>query len=100
MLCKLYSKFLFFLVSVTLQVLYKLKTAKIFEKPKFKQTEGQEEDPFAIYLIHLCQESRMLCVAGATHVILFKYSKQEISADVVVSVHGAGWGECCLFSTF
>ncbi|XP_033741005.1 syntaxin-binding protein 5-like isoform X4 [Pecten maximus] len=69
--------------SVTLQVLYKLKTAKIFEKPKFKQTEGQDDDPFAIYLIHLCQESRMLCVAGATHVILFKYSKQEITVDVV-----------------
>ncbi|OWF48268.1 Syntaxin-binding protein 5 [Mizuhopecten yessoensis] len=69
--------------SVTLQVLYKLKTAKIFEKPKFKQTEGQDDDPFAIYLIHLCQESRMLCVAGATHVILFKYSKQEISVDIV-----------------
>ncbi|XP_069133314.1 syntaxin-binding protein 5-like isoform X2 [Argopecten irradians] len=69
--------------SVTLQVLYKLKTAKIFEKPKFKQTEGQDDDPFAIYLIHLCQESRMLCVAGATHVILFKYSKQEVTVDVV-----------------
>jgi syntaxin-binding protein 5 len=46
--------------SVTLQVLYKLKTAKIFEKPK---KESQDDDPFAVYLIYLCPESRTLCVA-------------------------------------
>jgi hypothetical protein len=40
---------------VTLQVLYKLKTAKIFEKPK---KESQDDDPFAVYLIYLCPESR------------------------------------------
>ncbi|XP_071135148.1 syntaxin-binding protein 5-like isoform X5 [Mytilus edulis] len=65
--------------SVTLQVLYKLKTAKIFEKPK---KESQDDDPFAVYLIHLCPESRILCLAGATHLILFKFSKQEISTEV------------------
>lgn len=65
--------------SVNLQVLYKLKTAKIFEKPK---KESQDDDPFAVYLIHLCPESRILCVAGATHLILFKFSKQEVSTEV------------------
>ncbi|XP_052086784.1 syntaxin-binding protein 5-like isoform X1 [Mytilus californianus] len=65
--------------SVTLQVLYKLKTAKIFEKPK---KESQDDDPFAVYLIHLCPESRILCLAGATHLILFKFSKQEVSTEV------------------
>ena len=74
--------FLFF--SVTLQVLYKVKTAKIFEKPKNKVLDGQEDDPFAIYMIYLDQESRLLTLAGATHVILFKFSKQEASIEVPV----------------
>ena len=72
--------------AVTLQVLYKLKTAKIFEKPKNKTLEGQEDDPFAIYLIFLDQDSRLLCLAGATHVMLFKFSKQEVTLEVPVSV--------------
>ena len=70
-------------LSVTLQVLYKLKTAKIFEKPK---KESQDDDPFAVYLIYLCPESRTLCVAGATHLILFKFSKQEVSMEICVSI--------------
>nr|CAD7441657.1 unnamed protein product [Timema bartmani] len=61
----------------TLQVLYKLKTAKVFEKPP-----SLSEDPFAIQLISLCPESRKLCVAGAScHVILFKFRKQESTAE-------------------
>ncbi|XP_069195233.1 syntaxin-binding protein 5 isoform X2 [Procambarus clarkii] len=68
--------------SVSLQVLYKLKTAKVFEKPKTRSIDG-DEDPFAIQHIFLCPESRFLCVAGATsHVILFKYSKQETVAEI------------------
>lgn len=67
-----------------LQVLYKLKTAKIFEKPKMKGTDGQDDDPLAIYHIFLCLESRTLCVAGATHLILFKFSKQEMNVEVTV----------------
>ena len=67
---------------MNLQVLYKLKTAKIFEKPK---KESQDDDPFAVYLIHLCPESRIMCVAGATHLILFKFSKQEVSTEISVS---------------
>ncbi|XP_060577978.1 syntaxin-binding protein 5-like isoform X2 [Ruditapes philippinarum] len=68
--------------AVTLQVLYKVKTAKIFEKPKNKVLDGQEDDPFAIYMIYLDQESRLLTLAGATHVMLFKFSKQESSIEV------------------
>ncbi|XP_069961369.1 syntaxin-binding protein 5 isoform X2 [Cherax quadricarinatus] len=68
--------------SVSLQVLYKLKTAKVFEKPKTRSIDG-DEDPFAIQHIFLCPESRFLCVAGATsHVILFKYSKQETISEI------------------
>ncbi|ERL87147.1 hypothetical protein D910_04547 [Dendroctonus ponderosae] len=68
----------------TLQVLYKLKTSKIFEKPKSRSTES-EEDPFAINLISLCPESRKLCVAGASsHVMLFTYKKTESSDEVMV----------------
>ncbi|CAG9772356.1 unnamed protein product [Ceutorhynchus assimilis] len=68
----------------TLQVLYKLKTAKVFEKPKSRSTES-EDDPFAIHLISLCPESRKLCVAGASsHVIVFTYKKIESIDEVTV----------------
>ncbi|XP_052242226.1 syntaxin-binding protein 5-like isoform X2 [Dreissena polymorpha] len=68
--------------AVTLQVLYKLKTAKMFEKPKNRVLEGQEDDPFAIYMMYLDQESRLLVLAGATHIMLFKFSKQEVTYEV------------------
>ncbi|KAL1509974.1 hypothetical protein ABEB36_004637 [Hypothenemus hampei] len=65
------------------QVLYKLKTSKVFEKSKSRSTES-EDDPFAIHLISLCPESRKLCVAGASsHVILFTYKKSECNEEVM-----------------
>ncbi|XP_076258836.1 syntaxin-binding protein tomosyn isoform X3 [Rhynchophorus ferrugineus] len=68
----------------TLQVLYKLKTAKVFEKPKTRSVDA-DDDPFAIHLISLCPESRKLCVAGASsHVILFTYKKTESNDEVMV----------------
>ncbi|CAH1799063.1 unnamed protein product [Owenia fusiformis] len=76
--------------SVTLQVLYKLKTAKLFEKHKHKKTpEGStdspvDEDPFAIQHISLDLESRILCVAGYSHLMLFRYSKQDASIEFPV----------------
>uniref|UniRef100_A0A6A7FXP2 Syntaxin-binding protein 5-like isoform X2 n=3 Tax=Hirondellea gigas TaxID=1518452 RepID=A0A6A7FXP2_9CRUS len=74
--------------SVSLQFLYKLKTAKVFEKDKSRSNEGgggggHDEDPFAIQHISLCPESRLLCVAGSSsHLILYKYCKQETVAEV------------------
>jgi syntaxin-binding protein 5 len=72
---------------VTLQVLYKLKTAKVFEKPRSKPEKGQEldEDPFAIQNIYLDAESRLMTIAGLTHVLVFKFSKQESIIDLPVS---------------
>ncbi|KAF5302467.1 hypothetical protein FQR65_LT08557 [Abscondita terminalis] len=68
----------------TLQVLYKLKTAKIFEKPKSKSLEN-DDDPFAVQLISMCPESRKLCVAGASsYVILFKFKKAETNEEITV----------------
>lgn len=67
-----------------LQVLYKLKTSKIFDKTKTRAGEN-ECDPFAIEIISLCPESRKLCIAGASsHVILFNYRKHEITEEVTV----------------
>ncbi|KAK3588352.1 hypothetical protein CHS0354_003282 [Potamilus streckersoni] len=66
--------------AVNLQVLYTVKTAKIFEKLKNKSLE--EDDHFAIYHIFFCPESRLMCLAGATHVMLFKFSKQEVTSEV------------------
>ncbi|XP_041353857.1 syntaxin-binding protein 5-like isoform X2 [Gigantopelta aegis] len=69
--------------AVMLQVLYKLKTAKMFDKPK-KSQDGQDDDPFAIQIIYLLQDSRMMCIAGATHCILFRFSKQEANIEIPV----------------
>ncbi|XP_011500953.1 PREDICTED: syntaxin-binding protein 5 [Ceratosolen solmsi marchali] len=68
----------------TLQVLYKLKTAKLFEKNKTHCMENNE-DPLAIQLIFLCPESRKLAVASVgCHIILFKFKKIESMSEVVI----------------
>uniref|UniRef100_A0A673WN59 Syntaxin-binding protein 5-like n=1 Tax=Salmo trutta TaxID=8032 RepID=A0A673WN59_SALTR len=76
--------------AIMLQVLYKLKTAKVFEKAlkggkeEKPSTEIVDEDPFAIQTVSWCPESRMLCVAGVSaHVIIYRFSKQEITTEVV-----------------
>ncbi|XP_034187166.1 syntaxin-binding protein tomosyn isoform X4 [Osmia lignaria lignaria] len=67
----------------TLQVLYKLKTAKLFEKGRTRSIDS-EEDPLAIQLIFLCPESRKLAIAGGgRHVVLFKFKKVESMSEVV-----------------
>ncbi|GFG32353.1 hypothetical protein Cfor_10913, partial [Coptotermes formosanus] len=69
----------------TLQVLYKLKTAKVFEKPRSRSVDGVDEDPLAVQLISLCPESRKLCVAGASsHVVLFKFRKLESVSETAM----------------
>uniref|UniRef100_A0A8D1NCG7 Syntaxin-binding protein 5 n=1 Tax=Sus scrofa TaxID=9823 RepID=A0A8D1NCG7_PIG len=78
--------YLFFLV--TLQVLYKLKTSKVFEKSRNKDdkpnTDIVDEDPYAIQIISWCPESRMLCIAGVSaHVIIYRFSKQEVITEVI-----------------
>lgn len=67
--------------SVSLQILYKLKTAKLFEKPK-RMADNQDDDPYAIQIIFLCPESRMLMVAGTSHIMLFRFCKQEVTVEV------------------
>ncbi|XP_015585078.1 syntaxin-binding protein 5 isoform X9 [Cephus cinctus] len=67
----------------TLQVLYKLKTAKLFEKSRTRSLDS-EEDPLAVQLIFLCPESRKLAIAGSgRHVILFKFKKVESMSEIV-----------------
>ncbi|XP_014616152.1 PREDICTED: syntaxin-binding protein 5 isoform X11 [Polistes canadensis] len=67
----------------TLQVLYKLKTAKLFEKSRARSVDS-EEDPLAIQLIYLCPESRKLAIAGSgKYVVLFKFKKAESMSEVV-----------------
>lgn len=79
--------------SLSLQVLYRLKTSKVFEKSRPKRTGdgGAAEAPMApdkphlaVKQLALCPESRLLAVAGASgHVILFKFRRQEASAESV-----------------
>ncbi|KAG7202209.1 hypothetical protein KM043_015882 [Ampulex compressa] len=67
----------------TLQVLYKLKTAKLFEKGRTRSIDS-EEDPLAIQLIFLCPESRKMAIAGSgRHIILFKFKKVESMSEIV-----------------
>ncbi|XP_051942365.1 syntaxin-binding protein 5-like isoform X13 [Hippocampus zosterae] len=70
--------------ALMLQVLYKLKTAKVFERARGKEEKANadivDEDPFAIQTLCWCPESRMLCVAGVSaHVIVYRFSKQEVA---------------------
>ncbi|XP_068925826.1 syntaxin-binding protein 5 isoform X2 [Petaurus breviceps papuanus] len=74
--------------AITLQVLYKLKTSKVFEKSRNKDdrpnTDIVDEDPYAIQIISWCPESRMLCIAGVSaHVIIYRFSKQEVTTEVI-----------------
>ncbi|XP_029338861.1 syntaxin-binding protein 5 isoform X3 [Mus caroli] len=74
--------------AITLQVLYKLKTSKVFEKSRNKDdrqnTDIVDEDPYAIQIISWCPESRMLCIAGVSaHVIIYRFSKQEVLTEVI-----------------
>ncbi|XP_055011637.1 syntaxin-binding protein 5 isoform X2 [Boleophthalmus pectinirostris] len=74
--------------ALMLQVLYKLKTAKVFERARVKEEKGSadtvDEDPFAVQTLSWCPESRLLCVAGVSaHVIVYRFSKQEVTTDEV-----------------
>ena len=68
---------------MTLQQLYKLKSAKMFDRSKCRP--DSEEDPFAIQHIYLCEDTRLLLLAGHTHVVLFRYSKSDSVIDLIVS---------------
>ncbi|XP_017587380.1 PREDICTED: syntaxin-binding protein 5-like isoform X9 [Corvus brachyrhynchos] len=73
--------------AITLQMLYKLKTSKVFEKQKVGEgkatAEIVEEDPFAIQMMYWCPESRIFCVAGVSaYVIVYKFSKHEVNTEI------------------
>uniref|UniRef100_A0A7N6BN38 Syntaxin-binding protein 5-like n=1 Tax=Anabas testudineus TaxID=64144 RepID=A0A7N6BN38_ANATE len=74
--------------AIMLQVLYKLKTAKVFDRNRSREDKGSadvsDEDPFAIQIMAWCPESRMLCVAGVSaNVIIYRFSKLEVTTEVV-----------------
>ncbi|CAH2046686.1 unnamed protein product, partial [Iphiclides podalirius] len=65
----------------TLQVLYKLKCSKVFER----RGGWEEEGALSIQQLSLCAESRRLSVAlPHGHVVLFKYRKAEATAETHV----------------
>ncbi|XP_059355919.1 syntaxin-binding protein 5-like isoform X9 [Carassius carassius] len=73
--------------AITLQMLYKLKTSKVFEKPKSgdvgRSAELVEEDPYAIQMINWCPQSRIFCVVGiSAHVILYRFSKHDANTAI------------------
>lgn len=85
-----------------LQVLYKLKTAKVFDRNRSKEDKGSmevsDEDPFAIQIMAWCPDSRMLCVAGVSaNVLIYRFSKLEVTTEVV-QVGGALLGFFFVFA--
>lgn len=70
-------------------MLYKLKTSKVFEKPKAgegRAAELVEEDPFAVQMVSWCPQSRIFCVVGiSAHIILYRFSKYDANTQIVVS---------------
>lgn len=69
----------------TLQVLYKLKTSKIFEKSRVRSMDVTDDDPLSISAIALCAESRKLCIStNSGHVALFKFRRAESTGDIAV----------------
>ncbi|XP_067299959.1 syntaxin-binding protein 5-like isoform X16 [Pseudorasbora parva] len=73
--------------AITLQMLYKLKTSKVFEKPKSgdvgRSGELLEEDPYAVQMISWCPQSRIFCVVGiSAHVILYRFSKHDTNTTI------------------
>uniref|UniRef100_A0A673HGF2 Syntaxin-binding protein 5-like n=1 Tax=Sinocyclocheilus rhinocerous TaxID=307959 RepID=A0A673HGF2_9TELE len=73
--------------AITLQMLYKLKTSKVFEKPKSgdvgRSAELVEEDPYAVQMISWCPQSRIFCVVGiSAHVILYRFSKHDANTNI------------------
>ncbi|XP_023684681.1 syntaxin-binding protein 5-like isoform X16 [Paramormyrops kingsleyae] len=72
--------------AITLQMLYKLKTSKVFEKPKMgdgRVAELVEEDPFAVQMVSWCPQSRLFCVVGiSAHVILYRFSRHDATTEI------------------
>eukprot|EP00076_Gallus_gallus_P027344 XP_015150591.1 syntaxin-binding protein 5-like isoform X14 [Gallus gallus] len=73
--------------AITLQMLYKLKTSKVFEKQKSGEgkatAEIVEEDPFAVQMMYWCPESRIFCVAGVSaYVVIYRFSKHEVNTEI------------------
>jgi len=73
-----------FLFLVSLQVLYKLKSAKVFDTQRCANSEPSSY-PFAVEHLYLCVDSRVICVAGVSYVLLFKYNKLEATLEFPVS---------------
>lgn len=65
-----------------LQILYKLKSNRLFEKNSGRACP--EDEALAVQHLHLCCENRLLCVAGATHLILFKFNQQDTALECPV----------------
>ena len=68
---------------MSLQVLYKLKTAKFLDANNCHGADANDF-PFAVQHLMLCVDSRLLCVAGVSHVILLHFSKLEAMGDCTV----------------
>ncbi|XP_047990435.1 syntaxin-binding protein 5-like [Leguminivora glycinivorella] len=72
----------------TLQILYKLKCSKVFERRGSVSGGyggGSDDSPLAIQQAALCAESRRLCAAlPHGHVVLFKFRKQDTHAETHV----------------
>lgn len=89
---------LFIILSISLPYVA-LFQSKLFDKPKLRNEQDQNEDPLAIDHIAICSESRLLAVAGASSQVVVtrdRTRKIDLVTDCVtftgyrVSVQQAG----------
>ncbi|XP_048862282.1 syntaxin-binding protein 5-like isoform X2 [Brienomyrus brachyistius] len=73
--------------AMTLKMLYKVKTCKVFEKPKVAEGRGSEvmeEDPYVVQSLIWCPHSQLLCVVGfSAYAILYRFNKHDATAEIV-----------------
>lgn len=68
-----------------LQILYKLKTGRHFERISTATDVGDLVNTHAVTHIKLCDESRLLAVAGSVgQVTLFRFVKTECANEIAV----------------
>lgn len=95
-------------------MLYKIKTSRLFEPdsanspvggatptqphaPPTFHSRSDNPNPYAVHHLSFCDESKLLCVAGLYHLILYKFNKTESSSECPVSFFSnvIGWHDLC-----
>ena len=102
-------RIIMFTLAAVLRCLFKLSTSKVFEKSRNQTESGENSDKdtqsdaggsnngeqsprsavdidcYAVHMVELCVHSRILLVAGSSHVIVYQFSTVEETLELAVS---------------